>query len=71
VVALAIYLLYLLLEDISLEGLLVLLKDVRLQFEVHKPQGYLLLVLEEKHFLQQLPLPVKGVDPEGIDSLFT
>jgi hypothetical protein len=33
------------------------------------PQGHLLLVLEEKHFLQRLPLPVKGV--EGIDSLFT
>jgi hypothetical protein len=33
------------------------------------PQGHLLLVLEEKHFLHRLPLPVKGV--EGIDSLFT
>ena len=68
-VALTVYLLYLLLEDICLEGLLVLLEGVWLQYEVHVPQGNLLLVLEEKHFLQWLPLPVKGV--EGIDSLFT
>jgi hypothetical protein len=33
------------------------------------PQGHLLLVLEEKQFLQRLPFPVKGV--KGIDSLFT
>jgi hypothetical protein len=32
-------------------------------------QGHLLLLLEEKQFLQGLPLPVKRV--EGIHSLFT
>jgi hypothetical protein len=67
VVALAVYLLYLLLGDISLEGLLVLLEDVQLQYEAHMPQGNLPLVLEEKYFLQRLPLPVKGVEPKGID----
>ena len=56
-----------LLEDISLQGLL--LEGVRLQYEARQPQGHLLLALEEEPFPQRLPLPVKGV--EGIDSLFT
>jgi hypothetical protein len=34
------------------------------------PQGHLLLVLEEKYFLQRLSLHVKRVEPEGIDSVF-
>ena len=36
------------LEDVILQGLL--LEDVRVQYEAHKPQGHLLLVLEERPF---------------------
>ena len=34
------------LEDVILQGLL--LEDVRVQYEAHKPQAHLLLVLEER-----------------------